>query len=240
MITPPASSAERPAWLPCVIAKTRGSPRGRRPRGSGAGGAGGSSSWAWPSGAGTVRPNRSLRITETAERMKSQSRARNSTLRTVRAISDMDRSASGGCVDEHPIGADLNTRSLSQRRTLYLVSVDRDSVGATDVDDVDVLALRGLGAPDLGMQPGDAGIADPQVSLRAAPDGQPRGLQWMSGAIDFEHKLPRTSARSGRSFGRVVRLDPGHRLGDNREPAGRELAVELEIDFDRAVENVAE
>src|SRR5215203_1715387 len=204
MITPLASSAERPAWLPWVMVKMRGSPRGRRPRGCVGGAAGGSSSCGWPSGAGTVRPNRSLRITETADRMKSQSRARNSTLRTVRAISDMDRSASGGRVDEHPRGADLNARSLSQRRTLNLVPVDRDPVGGAEVNDVDLLAVRGLADPNLSVQSRNAGIADPQVGLRATPDGQPRRLQRMTSAVDFEHKLSRTRARNGCSFGRPV------------------------------------
>src|SRR5215213_158746 len=224
MITPLASSAERPAWLPWVMVKMRGSPRGRRPRGCVGGAAGGSSSCGWPSGAGTVRPNRSLRITETADRMKSQSRARNSTLRTVRAISDMDRSASGGCVDEHPRGADLNPRSLSQRRTLHLVPVDRDSVGGTEVHDVDVLPVGGFADSNLSMQSGDAGIADPQVGLRAAPDGQPGRLQRVSGAVDFEHEVAAAGAGGWCSFGRAVRLDAGHRLRVHRESAGRQLA----------------
>ncbi len=99
---------------------------------------------------------------------------------------------------------------------------------------------RGLADPNLSVQSRDAGIADPQVGLRATPDGQPRRLQRVSGAIDFEHKVTRTRARCRCSFGRAVRLDPGHRLRGNREPAGRELVVQLENDLDRAVEDVAE
>ena len=88
MITPPASSAERPAWLPWEIMNTRGSPRCRFPLLAGGGGV--SSSWGcgW-SEARTVLPNKSLRMTETAERMNSHSRARKTTLMIVRAISDI-------------------------------------------------------------------------------------------------------------------------------------------------------
>src|SRR5687768_2432050 len=112
MITPAASSADCPLWAPWVITRTRGSPRCRRDFLGGGGGD--SSSWGggW-SEARMVRPNRSLRITETADRMNSHSRARKSTLMTVRAISDMWLSTGRG-VDQHAGGSDLDPRPFLQ------------------------------------------------------------------------------------------------------------------------------
>ena len=98
-------------------------------------------------------PNKSLRMTETAERMNSHSKARKATLMIVRAISDMAVSSSGGSVDEHSGGADLDPCSLLQDGLLHPLSVHHNAVGRTKIDDVDLHLRTGRVYSDLGVPP---------------------------------------------------------------------------------------
>ena len=118
-----------------------------------------------------------------------------------------------------------------------LLAVDHDAVGRAEVDDIDLEGGVAAGDPNLGMTAGDTWVVDPQVGVAAAADDQAGRLQRVPGAVDLQHQRgPPDRGVAGRA---VALGDAGHRLGAHGEAAGREAAVQREVDLDRAVEDVA-
>ena len=113
-------------------------------------------------------------------------------------------------MDEHSGRPDLDPCSLVQGGLFHLLTIHRDPIGGTKIDDVDLELRAGSGYANLGMTSGYPGVIDSQVGVAAATDHQPRRLQRVPGAIDLEYQ--RCSADGSFTRPAGAWSDAGHRL----------------------------
>ena len=142
--------------------------------------------------------------------------------------------------DPHGHGgvADPDLAAVADAGLGHLVAVDEHAVGGAEVADLDlevVLALLHVRAHvELDVPPAHAGVVDPDVGFGAAPDDQAGRLERVPGLVDLED-------RAGPAYLGVggVALHPRLRLAPDPEPARGQVVGLLELDADRAREDVA-